>query len=112
VDVVGHDGGGRVARVFRIDEENSVRADAGAPPAEPADRGDFGRAFLDARGEDEKVVSRPAHLRERERQRAEGRPPGISLGPRHHFAVPIGLSLPDLSTAVTPSALAGTPASK
>ena len=94
--------------MLREDEEDSVRADTRASAAEPANRLGLKRAFLDARPEDQEVVSRSAHLRECVRQRAErwrAHLPG-------HFAVPIALSLPDLSTAVTPYSLAKTPASK
>src|SRR5450830_623228 len=56
VQVVGDDAGGGISRALRGDEENAVRADARAPAAQPADRGDL---LLTPRGpfaEDEEVV--------------------------------------------------------
>src|ERR1035438_8997213 len=53
------------------DEEGSIRADPRATAAEPADRLGLPRASLDARPEDQEVVSCSTHLRERTRQRAE-----------------------------------------
>ena len=105
VPVVGSD----PARTVGHDEEDAVCADARSAAAESADRGELRGADVHALAPDEEVVSRAAHLREAERELAER----IPVRPcRGHFALPGGLSLPDLSTAVTSYVFPDAPESK